>query len=185
MNICIFCSANEQIDPDLFAMTEELGRWLATRGYTIVFGGNDSGLMHAVSRAAREAGGRLIGVVPRVIEERGKLSPYLDVHIPTDNLSDRKDLMTAQADAFIALPGGIGTLDEIFTVASSGGLGYHHKPLILYNMKGFWNSLLSLLDDLQQRGMMRGQWHDAILVASSLDELSKILDEHLGIAALA
>ena len=176
MNICIFCSANEQIDPDFFALTEELGRWLALRGDTIVFGGNDSGLMHAVSRAAREEGGRLVGVVPRLIEERGKLSPYLDVHIPTDNLSDRKDLMAAQADAFVVLPGGIGTLDELFTVVSAASLGYHHKPVIIYNMKGFWNSLIAMMDDLGQRGVMRGSWRDGISVAATLDEVAHFLN---------
>ncbi len=175
MKICVFCSANEQLDPDFFTCTEELGRWGAQNGHTIVFGGNDSGLMHAVSRTAKEEGGRVIGVVPRVIEQRGKLSPYLDVHIPTENLSDRKDLLMAQGDVFVALPGGIGTLDEIFTVVSAGGLGYHHKHLLLYNMKGFWDSLIRMLDDLQAKGVIRGQWRDTIAVASTLEELKEKL----------
>ena len=173
MKICVFCSANEQLDPDFFTCTEELGRWAAQNGHTIVFGGNDSGLMHAVSRTAKEEGGRVIGVVPRVIEQRGKLSPYLDVHIPTENLSDRKDLLMAQGDVFVALPGGIGT--EIFTVVSAGGLGYHHKHLLLYNMKGFWDSLIRMLDDLQAKGVIRGQWRDTIAVASTLEELKEKL----------
>ena len=175
MKICVFCSANQQIDPDFFRMTEELGRWAATEGHTIVFGGNDSGLMHAVSKAAKEAGGHLVGVVPRVIEERGTLSPYLDVHIPTENLSDRKDLMMQQSDVFIALPGGIGTLDEIFTIASSGGLGYHNKRIVLYNMKGFWDSLIAMMDNLQQKGVIRGDWHQSIGVANNLDDIKEFL----------
>ena len=174
-HLCVFCSANQQIDADFFQMTEELGRWAAAAGHTIVFGGNDSGLMHAVSKAAKEAGGHLVGVVPRVIEQRGMLSPYLDVHIPTENLSDRKDLMMLQADVFIALPGGVGTLDEIFTMASSASLGYHHKRIVLYNMKGFWNGLIQLLDDLQQRGLVRGTWHNYISVANKQDELTVLL----------
>ena len=175
MKICVFCSANQQLNPTFFHLTEELGRWAATEGHTIVFGGNDSGLMHAVSKAAKEQGGRLIGVVPRIIVERGMLSPYLDVHIPTENLSDRKDLLMAQSDVFIALPGGIGTLDEVFTVVSSAGLGYHHKRLVLYNMKGFWDSLIALLDDLQSKGVIRGNWRDSIGVANSLDEIVDFL----------
>ncbi len=175
MKICVFCSANEQIDSDFFVMTEELGRWAAKNGHSIVFGGNDSGLMHAVSKAAKEAGGQIIGVVPRVIEERGKLSPYLDVHIPTENLSDRKDLLMAQADVFIALPGGVGTLDEVFTVVASGGLGFHQKRIVLYNMKGFWDSLIALLDDLQSKGMIRGEWQDYIKTADSIEEISRLL----------
>ena len=172
MKLCVFCSANQDIDPEFFMMTEELGRWAAKNGHSIVFGGHDAGLMHAVSKAAKEAGGQVIGVVPRRIEEMGRLSPYLDVHIPTDNLTDRKDLMMAQSDAFIILPGGIGTLDELFTTAAAATLRYHEKPLILWNMKGFWDSLIACLDDLQEKGVIRGQWRDGIRVANNLEEVT-------------
>ena len=171
MNICIFCSANAHIDPDFFLMTEELGRWMAEEGHTLVFGGVNQGLMECVARAVHEAGGKTIGVIPRIVEQSGRISEYVDVEIPCDNLSDRKQLMLDMSDVFIALPGGIGTLDEIFTVAASHTIGYHHKPVILYNMKGFWAPLIVQLDDLQQRGMVRGQWRDYIQVVSSLEEL--------------
>ena len=171
MKLCIFCSANQNIDPEFFTMAEELGRWAAKNGHSIVFGGHNAGLMHAVSKAAKEAGGQVVGVVPRRIEEMGRLSPYLDVHIPTENLTDRKDLMMTQSDAFIVLPGGIGTLDELFTTAAAATLHYHEKPLILWNMKGFWDSLIACLDDLQEKGVIRGQWRDGIHVANSLEEI--------------
>ena len=179
MNICVFCSANQQLDPDFFQLTESFGRWAADNGHTIVFGGNDSGLMHAVSKAAKENGGRVIGVVPHVIEQRGMLSPYLDIHIPTETLSERKDLMMEHSDVFVVLPGGIGTLDEIFTVASAASLGYHHKPTVLYNMKGFWNSLIAMMDDLQTRGVIRGNWQDSIAVANTLDDIQTFLESGL------
>ena len=171
MKLCIFCSANHQIDHDFFGMTHELGEWAARNGHTIVFGGHDAGLMHCVSKAAKEAGGTIIGVVPRVIEQMGRLSPDLDVHIPTENLTDRKDLMMDRSDAFIVLPGGIGTLDELFTTAAAATLQYHEKPIILWNMKGFWDSLIACLDDLQEKGVIRGQWRDGIHVANSLEEV--------------
>ena len=98
MTIGIFCSANSQIDPDFFAMTEELGRWIGENGHKLVFGGCNLGLMECVARAVREAGGRTIGVVPRIIEETGRVSDHVDVCIPCDNLSDRKDLLLAQSD---------------------------------------------------------------------------------------
>ena len=91
-----------------------------------------------------------------IVEKSGRISDYVDVEIPCDNLSDRKQLMMDQSDVFIALPGGIGTLDEVFTVAASATIGYYQKPVILYNMKGFWDSLIALLDDLQAKGMIRG-----------------------------
>lgn len=175
MKLCIFCSANQNIDPEFFEKTQELGEWAAKNGHSIVFGGHDAGLMHTVSKAAKDAGGQVVGVVPRRIEEMGRLSPYLDVHIPTENLTDRKDLMMAQGDAFIVLPGGIGTLDELFTVAAAGTLKYHEKPIILYNMKGFWDALIALLDDLQSKGMVRGHWQNHIKVATSLDDIKSLL----------
>ena len=175
MKLCIFCSANQNIDPDFFEMTRELGEWAAKNGHSIVFGGHDAGLMHAVSQAAHDAGGQVIGVVPRKIMEMGRLSPYLDVHIPTENLTDRKDLMMLQGDAFIVLPGGIGTLDELFTTAAAATLQYHQKPLILWNMKGFWNSLIACLDDLQQKGVIRGDWRSGIKVANNIGEVISYL----------
>ena len=175
MKLCIFCSANQNIDPDFFEMTRELGEWAAKNGHSIVFGGHDAGLMHAVSLAAHDAGGQVIGVVPRKIMEMGRLSPYLDVHIPTENLTDRKDLMMLQGDAFIVLPGGIGTLDELFTTAAAATLQYHQKPLILWNMKGFWNSLIACLDDLQQKGVIRGDWRSGIKVANNIEEVISYL----------
>ena len=177
MKLCVFCSANQQIDPDFFDLTKQLGVWAAENGHTIVFGGHDAGLMHSVSKAAKQAGGRVIGVVPRVIEEMGRLSPWLDVHIPTEDLTDRKSLMMAQSDAFIVLPGGIGTLDELFTVASAATLGYHHKPIILYNMKGFWDSLIACLDDLHTKGVTRKDWHSYIKIATSLGEVAELIGE--------
>lgn len=175
MKICIFCSANSNIDPDFFTATEELGCWAAENGHTIVFGGCDLGLMECIGRTAREHGAMTIGVVPTKVEKRGRTSRHIDVHIPCDNLSDRKELMTAQSDVFIALPGGIGTLDEIFTVAAAGTIGYHSKRVILYNMKGFWNPLITMLDDLQCQGFVRGDWRDRIAVATSLDEITALI----------
>ena len=171
MKICVFCSANEQIDPDFFRAAEELGRWAATNGHVIVYGGVNQGLMECLGRAAHEAGGRTIGVVPAIVAKTGRTSQYVEIEIPCDNLTDRKQLMMDQADLFVALPGGIGTLDEVFTVAASATIGYHQKPVILYNLKGFWNPLITLLDDLGQRGMVRGEWRQYIRVATSIDEL--------------
>ena len=99
----------------------------------------------------------------------------MDIEIACDNLTDRKQLMMDQSDVFVALPGGIGTLDEVFTVAASATIGYHQKLVILYNIKGFWNPLIAVLNDLQQRGMIRGDWQQYIKVADTLEELATML----------
>ena len=175
MKICVFCSANQQIDLAFFAMTEELGKWAAENGHTIVYGGVNQGLMECIAKATKEAGGHTIGIVPMIVEKSGRLSDYVDVDIPCDNLSDRKQLMMDQSDVFIALPGGIGTIDEIFTVASSATIGYHQKQVILYNMNGFWDALIALLDDFQTKGMIRGNWRDYIKTADSIEEISHLI----------
>jgi uncharacterized protein (TIGR00730 family) len=175
MKICIFCSANQQIDPDFFSMTEELGLWAAKNGHSIVYGGVNQGLMECLGKAVHEAGGQAIGVIPRIVEKSGRISDYVDVEIPCDNLHDRKQLMEDKADVFIALPGGIGTLDEVFTITASATIGYHDKKVILYNMKGFWDSLIALLDDLQAKGFTRKNWRTHIEVANSFEELQELL----------
>lgn len=177
MKICIFCSANQNIDPDFFRMTEELGAWMGENGHDVVFGGCDMGLMECVAKAVHEHGGRCYGMVPSKVEENGHVSKYVDVEFPCNNLSDRKDLMLAHSDLVVALPGGVGTLDEIFTVAASATIGYHHKRVVLYNMKGFWDSLITLLNDLQARGMIRGDHHQLITSAASIDDIKRIVAE--------
>jgi uncharacterized protein (TIGR00730 family) len=129
------------------------------------------------SNGSRGAKGNLIGVVPRIVERGGRMSDRLTVHIPCDNLSDRKDLLLAHSDVVEALPGGIGTLDEVFTVAAAHCIGYHQKLIILYNIEGFWNTLITLLDDLQQHGMVRGHWKDYINVANSFEELTAMITQ--------
>ena len=159
MKIGIFCSANKNIEPLYFEKTRELGQWIAQNGHTIVFGGCNLGLMECIAESVHEAGGQTVGVVPSIIEKNGRLSDHVDIHIPCDNLSDRKDLFLCQSDVLVALPGGIG----------------HNKKVILYNINGFWNSLIAMLDDMDRHGMIRGQWHDYIQVADSLEMLTALL----------
>ena len=177
MKICVFCSANWQIDRTFFFRTDALARWAAREGHTIVFGGAGLGLMECLAKVMHEEVGRTIGVVPQILTRNGNQSKYTDVEVPCDNLNDRKQLMQDMSDAFIALPGGLGTLDEIFTVVAAATMGYHQKPVILYNMGGFWDSLIRMLDDLHSRGVTRKDWHTYIKVAHSLEEVKSALTQ--------
>lgn len=172
MNIAVFCSANNNIDPDYFRAAEVLGRWIGANGHTLVYGGGNSGLMECIGKAVHEAGGRTVGVIPRIMEEGRRVSDYVDVEIPCEDLSDRKAIMMERSDEFYALPGGIGTIDEVFTVASASTIGYHHKKVTLCNVKGFWDSLITLLNDHQQKGMIRGEYHDYIEI-KSIDDFNR------------
>lgn len=175
MNICIFCSANSNIPTEYFERTSELGTWMGANGHTLVFGGCNLGLMECVAKAVHDAKGMTVGVVPTIVEKGGKVSDYVDVKILCDNLSDRKDLMIERSDVIIAMPGGVGTLDEIFTVLAAASIGYHSKRVILYNIGGFWDSLIAMLDDLKTRGVLRAGFDETVKVAHTLDEIAALI----------
>lgn len=118
-----------------------------------------------------------MGVVPTLLEERGRVSTLLDVIFPTVNLSDRKDLMLQEADILVALPGGIGTLDEIFHVLAAGSLGYHDKQVILYNVDGFWNGLLEFLHELEVRQFIHHPLKERLKVADTFEQLISFLTD--------
>ena len=173
MNICVFCSANSNLDPDFTLMTEDLGHWIGENGHAVVFGGCNLGLMETIARSVHESGGETIGIVPSIVEEHGDVSPHVSQHIPCQNLSDRKDLLISKSDIIIALPGGIGTLDEIFTVLSAASIGYHQKRVVLYNMKGFWQPLIKMLDEMDKNGVLRQGWRNNLTVANTLEDIIK------------
>lgn len=175
MKICVFCSANSGVAPEFFDKARQLGQWIGREGHQLVFGGAGLGLMECVAQAAHGAGATVIGVVPTIIEKSGRASGATDVTMLCDNLDDRKQLMVSQADAIVALPGGVGTLDEIFTVLAAASIGYHYKRVVLYNIGGFWDPLLALIDDLRRKGMLRPGFDSTLAVARTPDELAALL----------
>lgn len=176
MKIAVFCSACDNIDNSYFTLAEDLGTWIGHQGHTLVYGGCANGLMGSIAAATHKAGGNIIGVVPQIIESNGTTSPYNKIHIPCVNLSDRKDIIMEHSDVFVALPGGIGTIDEIFTVASNSTIGYHRKHVVLYNINHFWQPLIDTLKHLQAQGFIRGSYTDYIKVAQTHSELIDLLE---------
>ena len=175
-SVAVFCSAATHLAPEYYEQTSLLGRWIGEQGYRLVYGGASLGLMECVACAAKETGATVTGVVPDKLVERGIVSDLLDENIPVHSLGERKEVMLRESDLFIALPGGLGTLDEIFHVVGESSIGYHTKPVILYNIGGSWNSLLGMLDDLRQQGLLRHDLTGRLVVANSLEEIRKIVE---------
>ena len=173
--IGIFCSASEVIEPIYFEKTRELGKWMGQNRKTLVYGGANLGLMECVAKAAKENGAFIMGVVPTKLEERGAVSDLLDVTFRVDDLSERKDTMLRESDVLVALPGGVGTLDEVFHVVASASIGYHHKKVIFYNVNGFWQPLLDFLDSMKGSGFARRPLENFYQVANTWEELIDLL----------
>ncbi|MBR4846204.1 MAG: TIGR00730 family Rossman fold protein [Bacteroidaceae bacterium] len=173
--IGIFCSACEQISSRYFECTRELGAWMAAEGKTLVYGGADMGLMECIAHTVKEHGGKVMGVVPTKLEEKGRVSDLLDVTFHTVNLSDRKDVILRESDILVALPGGVGTLDEVFHVVAAATIGYHTKRVVLYNIDGFWDSMLAMLQQMETKGFIRRPLNQFLNVATTLDELKDLL----------
>ena len=173
--IGIFCSAAENINRIYFDTAREVGSWMARKGITLVYGGAEMGLMEAVARAVKDGGGHIVGVVPNRIVEREVQRRLLDETVLCDNLAERKQLMLQRSDLLLALPGGIGTLDEVFHVMGSATIGEHRKRMVLYNVDGFWDECWLMLSKLNERGFIRGQLSDYAGMVSSVSELEELI----------
>lgn len=175
--IAVFCSGSDHIAPVYREKAEELGAWLGRHHKWLVYGGSDSGLMEVVGRAVKENGGMLMGIIPTKLEEAGRVSGLLDVEFRTVNLSDRKDMMLQEAEVAVALPGGIGTLDEVFHVAASASIGYHDRKVILYNVECFWDDIIRFLGRLEETRFAHRPIRNCILVADTFEELIGMLEK--------
>jgi uncharacterized protein (TIGR00730 family) len=165
--ICVFCGSSPGVDPLYMQAAAELGALLARRGLTLVYGGGQLGLMGAVSRAALQGGGRVIGVIPRDMVERGVVNHAdVDVRVVGD-MHERKAQMAELADAFVTLPGGYGTLEEIFEVITWAQLGYHQKPCGFLNAGGYFDSLRTFLQHVRGQGFIEQANLDMLLWDSS------------------
>lgn len=174
-SVAVFCAASENIAPGYFEAAAEVGAMLGRIGTTMVYGGARFGLMEATAKAAKAAGARIVGVVPDILVERDRVSGLLDEQVGCRNLSERKEIMLERSDILVALPGGIGTLDEIFHVLAAATIGYHTKRVVLYNVNGFWNPLLTAVEEMSQAGFVRGEMEKYLIVANSVAELEDLI----------
>jgi len=169
--ICVFCASSSTLDRKWFDLATATGAEIAARGHTLVSGGGRVGMMGAVADAALSAGGEVIGVIPRRLVDRELAHGGLtELHI-VETLHERKAGMAALSDGFIALPGGLGTLEELAEVASWGQLGLHAKPIGLLGVGAYWVDLLRWLDGAVAAGFVAPANRRLILEAASFDEL--------------
>lgn len=141
MNICVFCSSSNSVDKKYFQEAENLGLAIGKAGDNLVYGGTNVGLMNQVAVSAKQAGAKVIGVLPKLISDYGLSASFLDELIITPDMAERKKILREKSNAFIALAGGFGTLEEILEVITLKQLGYHNSPIVFINTAGFYDSL--------------------------------------------
>jgi uncharacterized protein (TIGR00730 family) len=178
-SICLFCGSSAGNKPVYRAAAEHFGRTLAERGIALIYGGGDVGLMGAAADAALAAGGRVVGVIPESlmameVGHRG----LTELHV-VGSMHERKALMASMADAFIALPGSFGTLDEMFEVLTWNQIGAHDKPVGLLNVHGYYDALVTFLKHVEGEGFLRPQHAPLLRIADDLDALLLRLAEPL------
>ena len=174
--LAVFTGAREGSEPWLAEAAYDVGRQLAERGIELVYGGGGAGLMGAVSQGVLDHGGQVTGVIPAFMAGREwarSSGPNLEVQV-VDTMHDRKALMARRADAFLALPGGLGTLEEIFEVWTWQTLGIQHKPVGFLNLRGFWDPLVEMLHRLVEAGLMDQRTVDELVVT---DDLGSALEQ--------
>ena len=170
-SVCVYCGTGEGVDPAYLQAANGLGRQLAAEGLSLVYGGGSIGLMGAVARATLEGGGQVTGIIPRFLEEREVMMQSVSELIVTDDMHERKRTMFERADGFVALPGGIGTLEEVVEVLTWGQLGRHAKPVVLADIGGFWRPLIDLLAHMRAEGFIRPGFEIDYRIATTVEDI--------------
>jgi len=188
-SLCVYCGSRMGGVPAFVELAEQVGHWIGAHQGQLVYGGGNNGLMGVLADATLEAGGRVVGVIPHALVDRefAKLD-CTELHV-VDNMHDRKRMMAERADAFLALPGGIGTLEELFEVWTWRQLGYHDKPVGLLNAQGYFDPLLAFLDSTVRLGYMNDWQMDLVRVGTDapalLEELAQSATTRTGMADLS
>ncbi len=181
-SVCVYCGSRNGVATPYVAAARAVGTWIAAHGGQLVYGGGNNGLMGEVADAALAAGGRVVGVIPQaLVEKEWAKRDCTELHI-VNSMHDRKHLMAQRADAFLALPGGIGTFEELFEVWTWRQLGYHDKPLGLLDVEGYYQPLLQFLQTSVRQGFMNDWQMDLVKVDSDAPALLRSLVQGAGLA---
>ncbi len=184
MNICIYGASSNKIDLSFITKAEDLGEKLAKRGHALVFGGGTNGLMGAVARGFSKSQGKVIGIAPSFFNVDGVLYDKCQEFIYPETMRKRKELMEQMSDAFIMTPGGVGTFDEFFEILTLKQLGLHSKPIAIFNINGYFNSLISTLNYAVETEFMDNRTTELCPAFEDIDELINYIENYKGEAKL-
>ena len=174
-SICVYCGSRPGARPEFAAAAQAVGQWIGQQRGQLVYGGGRTGLMGLVAEATRTAGGRVVGVIPKALVDKELANPLCDELHVVDTMHERKAMMAHRSDAFLALPGGIGTFEELFEIWTWRQLGYHDKPVGLLNAAGYYDAMLGFLAHSVRDGFM-GEWQmDLIRTGTETTQLLEAL----------
>ena len=174
--ICVYCASSDRLDSKYYAAAAELGREMVTRGWGLVYGGGKTGIMGAIARAVKQSGGRVVGVIPEFMKVRELAYDEADELVTVITMRERKLLMETRADAFVALPGGWGTLEEILEILTLRQLDLVKKPCVFFNQDGFYDPLLQLFDRMMAEKFIKPSNMDLFRVAGTVSEVFDQID---------
>lgn len=171
MRICVYGAASSTIDKEYIEKVEQMGKEMVARGHSLVFGGGGNGLMGAVARGVREAGGHIFGVIPKFFEDDKIEAVYefCDELIEPDTMRERKQIMEDNADAFIIVPGGIGTFEEFFEILTLKQLCRHNKPIAIYNLRNYYNEIMLALKAATEKNFLREDCMELFFLSEDLE----------------
>lgn len=181
--VTVYCSSSSDIHPDYLATARQIGAALAGQNYTVVYGGNRVGCMHAVAEGVRSARGRLVGITPQLFVDRGYHDTQADELIVTATMAERKTLLARRADAFLALPGGLGTYEELFEQLVARQLRYHDKPIVVLNQRGYFDPLRAMIEHGIEEKFIKPAARGLSRFAATADEALRMLREEHHLSA--
>lgn len=173
MRICVYGAASPTIDPEYIKLVEQMGVEMAKRGHSLVFGGGGNGLMGAAARGVHSAGGYIFGVIPKFFDEENveAICDFCNQLIQPDTMRQRKQIMEDNADAFIVVPGGIGTFEEFFEILTLKQLCRHNKPIAIYNLKGYYDEINYAVEQAMKKNFIRDNCRELYFTTDKLSEL--------------
>lgn len=177
MNICLFGASSENIDNSYFVEVEKLGRLMAAKGHNLVFGGGATGLMGAAVRGLSSEGGKSLGIAPRFFDKPGVLFEECTEFIFTDTMRQRKQLMEEKSDAFIIVPGGIGTFEEFFEILTLKQLGRHDKPIAIFNINNYYDDINNIILKAATEGFLKEMHLDIYKISDNPEELLNYIEK--------